>query len=170
VFLCHEGGRFARAKASAALVTMWGNGSGTGRGGTFKISDGPLCMWKGRWLPIVFKFSSNWKELLMLKLSLICIRHKDSQGIHGATIFCFTDNSTTYWIAASGSSGSPGLHKLIEEISLLKLGFELECSLQVIHVPGMIVIDQGTDGLSRGIWTSSLQGLQDSNCLTQAIF
>jgi hypothetical protein len=81
---------------------------------------------------------------------------------------CEWTNRGPSWITASGSSGSPALHKLIKEIRLLEL--ELECSLQVIHVPGMIMIDQGTDGLSRGIWMSALQGLQDSDRLTQAIF
>ena len=38
---------FARSKASATLVPMWGDGSGTGMGGTFTAPDGPLCMWKG---------------------------------------------------------------------------------------------------------------------------
>jgi hypothetical protein len=125
-------------------------------------------MWKGRWSPVVFKFSSNWKELSTLKLSLIRLRNEDAQGIQGTTVFYFTDNSTTYWILASGSSGIPALHKLIEGIRLLEL--ELDGSLQVIHVPGVIMIDQGTDGLSRGIWMSALQGLQDSDRLTQAIF
>jgi hypothetical protein len=125
-------------------------------------------MWKGRWSPTVFKFSSNWKELSTLKLSLLRIRDEDPQGVRGTTIFYFTDNSTTYWIAASESSGSPGLHQLIEEICLLEL--ELDYSLQVVHVPGLIIIDQGTDGLSCGIWMSALQGLQDSDRLTQAIF
>jgi hypothetical protein len=147
---------------------MWGDGSGTGTGGTFKIDADPLRMWKGRWSPAVFKFSSNWKGLSTLKQSLLRLRAEDPEGVRGITVFYFTDNSTTYWIAASGSSGSPGLPQLIEEIRLLEL--ELECCLQVIHVPGMIMIDQGTDGLSRGIWMSALQGLQDSDRLTQAIF
>jgi hypothetical protein len=125
-------------------------------------------MWKGRWSPFVFKFSSNWKELSTLKLSLLQIREDDAEAVRGATVFYFADNSTSCWIAASGSSSSPGLHKLIEEIRLLEL--ELECSLQVIHVPGLIMIDQGTDGLSRGIWMSAPQGLEDSGRLTQAVF
>jgi hypothetical protein len=108
---------------------MWGNGSGTGTGtgtgGTYKISEGPLRMWKGRWSPTVFKFSSNWKELSTLKLSLLRIHDEDPQGVRGTTVFYFTYNSTTYWIAASESSGSPGLHQLIEEIRLLEL--ELDC-------------------------------------------
>ena len=168
VFLRHEGGRFSRSVDSATFAPMWGDGSGTGTGGTYKIDKGPLRMWKGRWSPTVFKFSSNWKELSTLKQSLLRIRSEDPEGVRGVTVFYFTDNSTTYWIAASGSSGSPGLHRLIEEIRLLEL--ELECCLQVIHVPGLIMIDQGTDGLSRGIWMSSLQDLQDSDRITQAIF
>jgi hypothetical protein len=167
-FLLHDGGQSARSKSSATLVPMWGDGSGTGTGGTFVIPGGPLRMWKGRWSVSVFKFSSNWKELSTLKLSLLQIRDDDVEAVRGTTVFYFTDNSTTYWIAVSGSSGSPGLHALIEEIRLLEL--ELDCSLQVIHVPGLIMIDQGTDGLSRGIWMSALQGLADSERLTQAVF
>ena len=167
-FLLHDKGRFARSKFSATLVPTWGDGSGTGTGGTFVVPGGPLKMWKGRWSPCVFKFSSNWKELSTLKLSLLRIQEEDAAAIRGTTVFYFTDNSTSYWIAASGSSASPGLHKLIEEIRLLEL--ELDCSLQVVHVPGLCMIGQGTDGLSRGIWMSALQGLEDSGRLTQAVF
>jgi hypothetical protein len=167
-YLLHDAGRFARSEFSATLIPMWGDGSGTGTGGTFQIPAGPLRMWKGRWNPAVFKFSSNWKELSTLKVSLLQIRNEEAQAIRGTTIFYFTDNSTTYWISASGSSPSPGLHKLIEEIRLLEL--ELECSLQVVHVPGLMMIDQGTDGLSRGIWMSALQDLKDSTSLTRAVF
>jgi hypothetical protein len=167
-FLLHDEGRFARSEFSATLVPTWGDGSGTGTGGTFLVPGGPLKMWKGRWSPCVFKFSSNWKELSTLKLSLLRIKEEDAAAIRGTTVFYFTDNSTSYWIAASGSSPSPGLHKLIEEIRLLEL--ELDCSLQVVHVPGLCMIGQGTDGLSRGIWMSALQGLEDSGRLTQAVF
>ena len=167
-FLLHDDGRFARSKSSATLIPMWGDGSGTGTGGTYAVPNGPLKMWKGRWSPFVYKFSSNWKELSTLKLSLLQIKKEDSESIRGTAVFYFTDNSTSYWIAASGSSGSPGLHTLIEDIRLLEL--ELGCSLHVVHVPGIIMIDQGTDGLSRGIWMSPLQGLQDSGLMTQAVF
>jgi hypothetical protein len=92
-----------------------------------------------------------------------------AQAVRGTTVFYFTDNITSYWIAASGLSGSPGLHKLIEELWLLKL--ELDCSCPVIHILGLVMIDQGTDGLSWGdIWMSALQGLKDSGYLTQVVF
>jgi hypothetical protein len=42
--------------------------------------------------------------------------------------------------------------------------------LEVIHVPGLIMILQGTDTLSRGIWLSPFQGLMDPAQITQAVF
>jgi hypothetical protein len=117
---------------------MWGDGGGTSMGGsTFVVPDGPLKMWKGRWSAFVFKFFSKWKELLTLKLSLLWIRKDDFEAVCGAAVFCFTNNETSCWIAVSGLPASPGLHKLIEEIRLLKL--KLDCSLQAIHVSGLII-------------------------------
>jgi hypothetical protein len=116
----------------------------------------------------VYQFSSNWKELATLRLTLDRLPEEDPHSVKGTTVFYFTDNSTVYWIAASGSSASPHLHALIEDIRLLEM--KLGCHLQVIHVPGLVMIQQGTDGLSRGIWMTSLQGLEDSRRLTQAVF
>jgi hypothetical protein len=83
-------------------------------------------------------------------------------------VFYFTDDSGVYWIAAAGSSRAVHLHRLIVEIRLLEI--ELDCLLQVIHVPGLVLIQQGTDGLSRGIWMSALHSLMDEARLLQAIF
>jgi hypothetical protein len=49
---------------------------------------------------------------------------------------------------------------------------KLNCSLQVVvvHVPGLCMINKGTDGLSRGIWMTALQGFEDSGRLTQVVF
>jgi hypothetical protein len=167
-FLRSTAGRFVRSSRSATLVPNWGDGSGTGTGGTLGLPDQPLKMWKGKWSPVVYKFSSNWKELSTLKLTLLNLRKEAPAEVAGTTVFYFTDNSTTYWIASSGSSPSPPLHALIEEIRLLEM--ELDCCLQVVHVPGVVMIDQGTDGLSRGIWASPFHGLTDSLVLTRAIF
>jgi hypothetical protein len=51
-----------------------------------------------------------------------------------------------------GSLSSEELHNLMLEIKILEN--LLECRIEAIHVPGTLVIDQGTDGLSRGLWMS----------------
>jgi hypothetical protein len=111
-------------------------------------------MWKGKCVPVVYDFSSNWKELATLKLSLEAILDAGKGVIRGTTIFYFTDNSTTYWISASGSSPSPRLHKLILKIRMLEL--KLGIQLEVIHLPGFIMLCQGTDSLGQGIWMTLL--------------
>jgi hypothetical protein len=106
---------------------------------------------------------------MTLKLTLQNIGQIDPvQARGGTTIFYFTDNYATYCIAASGSSPSPRLHALIEEIRLLEL--RLECTLQAVHVPGVVMITQGTDGLSRGVWASPLHDLALQQVLTEAVF
>ena len=60
----------------------------------------------------------------------------------------------TYDVLRRGSSKSTPLWTLILKIKLLEL--ELQCVLQVIHVPGTTMIQQGTDGLSRGVEMQAL--------------
>jgi hypothetical protein len=160
-------GRSIRGDRSGTLVPSWGDGSGTGTGGTINCPDGPFKMWMGQWSPTVYHFSSNWKELKTLLITLQHLKHTGTD-LDGVTVFYFTDNSTTYWIAKAGSSGSPGLHLLIEQVLLLTL--DLGANLQVIHVPGVVMIDQSTDGLSRGIWATDLQGLMDPHEMNVAVF
>jgi hypothetical protein len=96
-------GRYARATEAATLVPSFDNGSGTGTGGTFILPDGPFKMWKGKWSPAVYSFSSNWKEMLTLRETLLRLREDDPKSVRGVTVSYFTDNSTVYWIASSGS-------------------------------------------------------------------
>jgi hypothetical protein len=56
-------GRCRLAKAGT-LAPTWGDGSGTGTGGTVIYPDNAVLeMWMGDWTPSVFFFSSNWKKL-----------------------------------------------------------------------------------------------------------
>ena len=75
------------------------------------------------------------------------------------TVFYFTDNTVTYYINASGLSGYSSLHGLISQIWLLEI--KLDLHLIVVHIPGIVTIQQGTDGLSQGIRMSSLHLLMD---------
>ena len=144
--------RFSRSRHLHNLGITWGDGSGTGTGGTFQMlpsGGGSMTMeaWMGIWQPQVFHFSSNWKELRTLLHALERERH--TERVRGCTVFYFTDNMVTYYIAHSGGSSSPELHKLLRRLKGLEL--ELELHLEVVHVPGKHMIDQQTDGLSRGL-------------------
>lgn len=168
-YLLGSKGRFARTHRSATLIPTFGDGSGTGTGATWSLPIGPLKMLKGKWSVGVFCFSSNWKELTTLRLTLEAIAEEPRDQITGTTLFYFTDNLVTYWIAASGSSSEPRLHAQIEAIKLLEA--QLGIHLQVVHVPGLVIIDQGTDGLSRGVWMSALHHHELSQeAITAAIF
>jgi hypothetical protein len=61
-----------------------------------------------------------------------------------------TDNLVSYYIVNQGSSWSEALHALVMEIKAICE--TLSCVLEVVHVPGRLMIEQGTDGLSRGLW------------------
>ena len=161
-------GRGLRTARSSTLVPTWGDGSGTGTGGTILLPDQPLHVWMGQWSPTVYHFSSNWKELKTLLLTLQQLRNQTGTTLRGATVFYFTDNSASYYIVSGGSSTSPGLHQLVEQIQLLIL--DMEIILEAVHVPGVVMITQGTDGLSRGVWLSSLHPERNQLEITQAVF
>ena len=161
-------GRGLRTARSSTLVPTWGDGSGTGTGGTILLPDQPLHVWMGQWSPTVYHFSSNWKELKTLLLTLQQLRSRSATTLRGATVFYFTDNSASYYIVSSGSSTSPGLHQLVEQIQLLVL--DMEIILEAVHVPGVVMITQGTDGLSRGVWLSSLHPERNQLEITRAVF
>lgn len=116
----------------------------------------------------MYKFSSNWKELKTLHQTLLHLSTLAPDEIRGTTVFYFTDNSTTYWIAQLGSSSSPRLHVLIWQIKCLEL--ELGIQLQVVHVPGVVMIEQGSDALSRGVWVTPFHSTMDQRQLTAAVF
>lgn len=68
----------------------------------------------------------------------------------------------TYDVFRKGTSTSTPLWLLFLKIKLLEL--ELQCTLQVIHIPGTNMIEQGTNGLSQGFYMQSL-GSHKSNSL-----
>jgi hypothetical protein len=163
-----ETGQYARTSRSGTLIPSFGDGSGTGTGGTVVYEEGaPMEMWMGAWSPRVYHFSSNWKELRTL-MATIERAHQAQTGIRGVTFFYFSDNSTTYFVMASGASTSPGLHDMVRRIKLLEI--EMGLTLEVIHVPGTTIITQSTDGLSRGIWASILHDRPSQERILAEIF
>ena len=149
----------AQSEDTGLMVITWGDGSGTGTGGTFQdLGEGDLAggtsldleMWMGTWHPTVHHFSSNWKELR----TELCVleRERYSGRLCNKTIFCFADNITSHCVTNNSSSTSPSLQALLRKIKLLEM--ELNCRLEVVHVPGLLMIQQKIDGLSRGVWAS----------------
>jgi hypothetical protein len=126
--LSTETGRYARSDRSGTLIPSFGDGSGTGTGGTVVYEEGnPMEMWMGAYSPRVYLFSSNWKELQTL-MATIERAQQVQTDIRGVTCFYFSDYSTTYFVMASGASTSPGLHDMVRRIKLLaiELGITLE--------------------------------------------
>jgi hypothetical protein len=164
-----DSGRRANTARAALLTPSWGDGSGTGTGGTIQIPGQPhQLQWMGSWSPTVFKFSSNWKELQTLVLTLERLFRDHSTDVAGTTVFYFTDNLVTYFITSAGSSRTPALHTLIRRVKELELALDLH--LVVVHVPGVVMIQQGTDGLSRGIWATALHSQTDPVSINAAVF
>ena len=72
-----------------------------------------------------------------------------------------TDNLVSYYVINGGCSRVPTLHELVMEIKALEI--ELGFHLEVVHVPGTLMIEQGTDGLSRGLWLAAERRPADVN-------
>lgn len=107
----------------------------------------------GTWNTFGPASTSNWKELRTL-LQVLEQEPRATSRFRGRRLYYCTDNSVTYDSVRRGSSRSPKLHALIMRLKVLEL--EHNCLLVVIHIPGIMMIQEGTDGQSRGIWTTPL--------------
>ena len=140
----------------AMLCVTWGDGSGTGTGGTVQFRDtsgsnetAHMEASMGTWTLVVHSFSSNWKELRTLMVVLLKESIHVPNRYQGRLLFYFTDNVVTYDILHKRRSKSPHLHSLIMDITSMEI--TLDCCILCIHVPEDVMITEGTDGLSRGV-------------------
>ena len=130
----------------STLCVTWEDGSGTGAGGSLNYASSAsisqpttLSIWKGVWGSKVAHFSSNWKELWTLLYTLEHEKISGGDQVRGRRLIYFTDNMVSYDVFRKGSSKSTPLWKLFLKIKLLEM--ELQCVLQVIHVPGTAMIE-----------------------------
>jgi hypothetical protein len=121
-FLGNNPGNPSRSGTAGTLSVSFGDGSGTGTGGTMETLEvnGPklpgLEAWMGMWSEQVLHFISNWKELCTLLHTLKRIYDRsDRHKWRGVTLFYFTGNQVTYYVVQNGSSSSEGLHSLVQE-------------------------------------------------------
>lgn len=144
----HGFNRRYQTRGSGTLALSWGDGSGTGTGGTFEListtiaqgTNAGMEMWMGTWVSHVHHLSSNWRELGTLLATLEGERLHHSSRVPGRRVFYFTDNQVTYDLIRKGVFRSLGLQILILDIKNLEM--ELHCSLEVVHVPGHTMVEQ----------------------------
>jgi hypothetical protein len=141
------------------LGVAWGDGSGSGSGGTFEwvesrtVALPEMESWMGAWNGNMRSFASNWRELGSVVENL---KREEVvfNKLRGRMVFDFMENEVTYNICKKGSYKTIYMHMLLQQLKALELS--LGCRLEVIHVPGITMITQGTDGLSRGVCANGL--------------
>lgn len=159
--------RKIRMQNHARVVYGFGDASKRGFGATIEL-PGHNMYWKcGQWsagtqggpsqsnrLTIVQELSSNYRELHNLVLAL---EEAATKGwLTGQEIFMFTDNSTAEAAYFKGTSSSEQLFYLVLRMRQLQMSYD--CLIHLVHIAGTRMIWQGTDGLSRGDFTSGVMG------------
>ena len=133
----------------ASIYEAWyvfGDASGEGFGSSWVDKKGSISFRFGIWGEEGEGSSSNYHELRNLVETLE--RLGELGELVGKEIFLFTDNAVSESVAAKGSSASPKLYDLV--VRLYRLEMKYLCKVDLIHVAGTRMIQQGTDGLSRG--------------------
>jgi hypothetical protein len=162
-FTSLQTGLSRRSQPSDAKIFSlhFGDGNGTGTGGTGVFYDRPEPgdreSWMGTWTAHqATPESSNWKELRTL-VEFMWQEPLATSRFCNHKVFHFTDNMVTYDVYRKGTSTwtSPRLRALVRELKGLEPRHG--CQLEVIHVPGEAIIDEGSDGLSRGVWNTPIQ-------------
>lgn len=137
--------RLVRPKAAAVAVYGFGDASGKGFGSTFTVGE-RLFFSHGQWEDGYDEESSNYRELYNLVLA---IEHAQESGfLTDAELFMFTDNTTAELAFYRGTSSTPALFDLA--LRLRKMQMTGGMHLHVIHIAGTRMVQEGTDGLSRG--------------------
>ena len=137
--------RKVRPRQRAVAIYGFGDASGKGFGSSFVIGE-ELIFRHGQWATTVEVESSNYRELSNLVLA---VEEAGRDGhLSDCELFLFTDNTTAEGCYYRGTSNSRKLFELV--LRLRKLQVEGDIFIHVIHIAGTRMIEEGTDGLSRG--------------------
>ena len=123
---------------------------------------GDLVIRIGMWNKEGVGTSSNYRELRNLVETLELMGQRGE--LEGYELFLFTDNSVSESVAFKGNSSSELLFELVLRLRNLEMKFM--CKINIIHVAGTRMIEQGTDGLSRG---DMLEGVCRGDTMTSHI-
>lgn len=136
-----------RVRAKTISVILYGFADASGRGfGSSVLGPNGVRYRIGIWGVEDEDESSNWKEFENV---VEAVESEAAEGnLKGAQLFLFTDNSTVESGLYKGNSSSKKLFSLI--VRLRKVEMEQGAHIVVSHVAGKRMIQQGTDGVSRG--------------------
>jgi len=137
--------RFVRDKTVHVVKYGFGDTSKAGFGSTLETKN-RIPYRYGTWGSDAESQSSNFRELENLAQSLEVQNEKGS--LKGSEVFLFTDNGTAESAYFKGTSSSKKLFQIV--MRLRKMEFASGIKINFIHVAGSRIIQQGTDGLSRG--------------------
>ena len=145
--LCeHPVRRVVRSKRMLTVYYGFGDASSDGFGATIQRRGGVQGRF-GLWAAQDSEQSSNFRELLNLVETME--EEARANKLEDTELWLFTDNSVAESCFFRGSSTSRLLHELV--VRLRKLEMENSLTLHLVHVAGTRMIEQGTDGLSRGL-------------------
>ena len=136
-----------------------GDASGSGHGSSFLYSEEKtLNLAHGTWSEEATQRSSNFRELANLVRRVEQL-WKQGKLVRGTELFVFTDNFVTESVFYKGAASSPFLHNLVERLKMVQLHGGL--FVHVLWISGTRMIEQGTDGLSRGDFNSGVMAGKD---------
>jgi hypothetical protein len=137
--------RRGRARSKANIIYRYGDASGSGFGWCIDFSDGVRCE-LGECCDLIQQATSNYRELRNL---VNAMGQAAQEGmLEGCEVFVYTYNQTAEGAYCKGTVKSRALYELI--VVLYKLQMEFDFILHLIWIVGTRMIQQGTDGLSRG--------------------
>jgi hypothetical protein len=142
----------ARRKNVHLLLYGFADASGGGLGSTVTVPGSGIRCRIGVWGKDDESESSNFKEFENVVLT---VEEEARNGLlNGASMFLFTDNSTVEGALFKGNTPSRKLFNLI--VRFRKIQMVRDAEIVVSHVSGTRMIAQGTDGVSRGVFTEGV--------------
>jgi hypothetical protein len=137
--------RRVRAKSKINILYCYGDASGSGFGWCIDLGEG-VRYELGEWCESIQEATSNYHELRDLVNAMV--RAAQEGRLDGCEVFVYTENQTAEGAYSKGTTGRRSLFELI--VMLYKLQIEFDFILHVIWIAGTRMIQQGTEGLSRG--------------------
>jgi len=144
--------RLIRPQHATTCMYGFADTSSTGFRSTLHLPTGTVTYRYDLWGRDADAETSNFRELCNLVKTLEA--DVASGALVGSEVFLFTDNSTAESIYYKGSSTSKTWFNLI--LRLRQIDMDGRIVLHVIHVAGSWMISQGTNGLSRGDFTTGV--------------